>query len=52
MDKQLVFPFITEDNLMNGKTCEKCLYQKMCADNGEVVSIDKTCGDWKSEGGE
>jgi len=47
VEKHFVFPFIIEDNLINGKTCTNCKKQKECCDAGETVAIDKTCGDWE-----
>lgn len=47
MEKQLVFPFILEDNKINGRTCVTCKNQKKCVDGGETISIDHTCGDWE-----
>jgi hypothetical protein len=45
-ERQLVFPFILEDNKLNGRTCVTCKNQKKCVDNGETISIEHTCGDW------
>jgi hypothetical protein len=49
MEKQLVFPFIIEDNKLNGRTCLTCEKQKTCVDGGETISHDHTCGDWTED---
>jgi hypothetical protein len=47
MQKQLEFPFMVEDNLLSGKTCEKCKYQEECVESGATVSTTHTCGNWE-----
>ena len=47
MEKQRVFDFIIEDNLLNGHTCVNCKNQKKCVDGGETISDKHTCGDWE-----
>jgi hypothetical protein len=49
MEKQMVFPFIEEDNMLAGRTCEKCKHQQKCADEGVTISKDHTCGDWEND---
>lgn len=48
-ERQLVFPFILEDNKMNGRTCVTCKYQKKCVDAGETIFEQHTCGDWTED---
>jgi len=49
IERQLVFPFIIEDNKLNGRTCLTCEKQKTCVDGGETISHDHTCGDWSED---
>lgn len=49
MPGQMVFPFIKEDNLLCGRTCEKCGGQEECVEKGETVSNTNTCIDWRPD---
>jgi hypothetical protein len=49
IERQLVFPFILEDNRMNGRTCVTCKFQKKCVDAGETIFEQHTCGDWAED---
>lgn len=48
-DSQLVFDFITQDNIANGRTCANCHSQERCVTDGVTCSIDKTCGEWSED---
>jgi len=49
MERQLVFDFIREDNLLQGRTCATCNHgeEGICNKFGDEVSSDHTCGDWE-----
>lgn len=46
MERQLVFPFVIEDNLQNNKTCARCKHESKCRAS-YALSEDNTCGDWE-----
>lgn len=46
-EKQIVFPFIVQDNILNGKVCPTCKHQQDCLDLGETLTHDHSCGEWE-----
>lgn len=47
-EKQLVFPFIEEQNKIEGKTCETCLHNigGICDNDMQPKEREDTCVDW------
>lgn len=50
-ETQLEFPFVKEDNKLQGKTCENCFWydEPICRRFGKEMGEGDSCGEWKMD---